>query len=117
RRSGPALALEAREAEADLAFRSDDRDPHEPRGGRVAACVEQLFEGCRGPLGLASPLPVRHRHRRDRALALIHSPRIPASTLTTCCRIFSSRSLRTAPYSSGGTGRRKEPEPPRGSRM
>src|SRR5262249_56177041 len=46
-----------------------------------------------------------------------HRPRIPPSQTTSRERLFSSSTFRAAPYSSRGTGSRKEPERPRGTRM
>lgn len=109
------LPDEAREVETDFTFAGLECDPDDLGRARFAADIEQLFE-TRDPvltvLGLTAP-PLRDG---DGHVDVAHRPRIPASTLRTRARAFSSSVFRTAPYSAAGTGSRKEAEPVRGTR-
>src|SRR5262249_18822135 len=119
---GPSAAAdEAREAQLDVSVGPLEDDPHDLGGRGVPARRIQLLEGADLDLGIdgvaAAALGHGHDGHGHPRHSPRHRPRIPPSQTTSRERLFSSSTFRAAPYSSRGTGSRKEPERPRGTRM
>ena len=113
RKGGSAAADEAREAQADLAFRAAQRDADLLRwAGRTAGFV-QLLEGPDLDLGV-DRVAAGAVSDRDRDERFVHRSSIPRSTWRTCSRTFSSRRLPHRAVLPWGTGRRNDDEPVRG---